>query len=85
MGFRTLNDDPESPPVRQYAWPFDEPMEVPWLDRLLRTSRTQLSWKDVDRLQSELPGFDSPVAEDARLDEGRLYPSRLLLAPLIHK
>jgi len=79
MGFRTLDDDPESSPVRQYDWPFDEPIEVPWLERMLHTSRTQLSWEDVDRLQSELPGFDSQVTEDARFDEERLYPSRLLL------
>ena len=85
MAFRTRRCDPNTPRRghRQYKWPC-EPMEGAWPERLLQTSRTRLTTKDVDRIRSELSEFYRSVAEVApretfRSDERWLYPARLLI------
>ena len=84
MAFRTGHRSRTTPlnGYRQYNWPF-EPMEAPWLVTLFRTSKTQLTEKDVDRIRSELSESNRAVAEDVPGEsigsDERLYPARLLM------
>ena len=85
MALRTRHRDPNTPRTghRQYDWPL-EPMKPAWPERLFRTSRTQLTRKDVDRIRIEVSEFKRSVAEvvprgPVKSDERWLYPARLLL------
>lgn len=85
MAFRTRHRGPDTPfdGHRQYEWPF-EPMEAAWPQRLFRTSRTQLTRKDVDLIRIDLSEFYRSVAEAVprgliKSNDTGLYPARLLL------
>ena len=85
MGFRAGHRSPDTPldGHRQYNWPF-EPMEAGWPEWLFRTSKTQLTRKDVDRIRSDLSEFNRFVADDTPREsigseERWLYPARLLI------
>ena len=85
MGFRAGHRSLDTPidGHRQYEWPF-EPSEAAWPEWLFRTSRTQLTRNDVDRIRidlSEINGSDAEAVPRglAGPDERSLYPSRLLL------
>lgn len=85
MGFRAGHHSLDTPldRYRQYDWPF-EPMEAAWPERLFRTSRTQLTRKDVDQIRRGLSEFNRFVADDASREsigsnERWLYPARLLI------
>ena len=85
MAFRAGHRSPDTPldGHRQYDWPL-EPMKPAWPERLFRTSRTQLTRKDVDRIRIEVSEFKRSVAEvvprgPVKSDERWLYPARLLL------
>ena len=87
MAFRTLHRDPDTrldDRQREYDWPF-EPVEDAWPERLLHTSKTELTKEDVDRARSE--EFNPAVSEgqlgdDLISDEKSLYPSRLLIVEI---
>ena len=85
MAFRAGHRSPAIPldGHRQYDWSF-EPMRPAWPERLFRTSRTQLTTKDVDRIRIEVSEFNRSVAEAVprgpiKSEERWLYPARLLL------
>ncbi len=66
---------------RQYDWRF-EPMETGWPEGLFRTSRTQLTRKDVDQIRRNLSEVGLAAAahrEFIEPEERWLYPARLLI------
>ena len=80
MAYSTRHRYPDNGPEKhaEYDWRF-EPMEADWPERLFRTSRTQLTRKDLDQVRSELSVAEDAPRDGIRLDEGWLYPARLLI------